>query len=377
MNIPFNKPHFTGREALYISEAAITGKIAGNGPFTRQCQVFFEEKYGISRALLTTSCSDALEMSALLLDIAPGDEVIIPSFTFVSTANAFALRGARIVFADSSPENPNIDASLLESLITSKTRAIVVMHYAGIACDMDGIMLIATKYGIPVIEDAAQCIDAYYRDKPLGSIGVMGTLSFHETKNITCGEGGLLMVNDASLVHKAETVWEKGTNRAAFVRGDIEKYEWVALGSSYLPNELTAAFLYGQLENTENIRKDRTGTFEKYFEALRPLGQKGYIGLPAVPEYAVPNGHMFYITTRNTGVRNDLLQYLQGRGVQAVFHYLSLHRSPYFRNKHDGRHLPQADRYSETLLRLPFFYGLQQEEIDYIAAMIAQFFEDR
>lgn len=377
MNIPFNKPHFTGREALYISEAAITGKIAGNGPFTRQCQVFFEEKYGISRALLTTSCSDALEMSALLLDIAPGDEVIIPSFTFVSTANAFALRGARIVFADSSPENPNIDASLLESLITSKTRAIVVMHYAGIACDMDGIMLIATKYGIPVIEDAAQCIDAYYRDKPLGSIGVMGTLSFHETKNITCGEGGLLMVNDASLVHKAETVWEKGTNRAAFVRGDIEKYEWVALGSSYLPNELTAAFLYGQLENTENIRKDRTGTFEKYFEALRPLGQKGYIGLPAVPEYAVPNGHMFYITTRNTGVRNDLLQHLQGRGVQAVFHYLSLHRSPYFRNKHDGRHLPQADRYSETLLRLPFFYGLQQEEIDYIAAMIAQFFEDR
>jgi dTDP-4-amino-4,6-dideoxygalactose transaminase len=376
MDIPFNKPHFTGREALYISESAITGKIAGNGPFTRRCQTFFEEKYGITKTLLTTSCSDALEMAALLLDIAPGDEVIIPSFTFVSTANAFALRGARIVFVDSNTENPNVDVSLIESLITAKTRAIVVVHYGGIACDMEGIMQIAGKYGIPVVEDAAQCIDAFYRDQPLGSIGIMGTLSFHETKNITCGEGGMLMVNDASLVHKAETAWEKGTNRAAFVRGDVEKYEWVALGSSYLPNELTAAFLYGQLENAENIRKDRTKTFYKYFDALTPLEQSGFIGLPVVPEYAVPNGHMFYITTRNTEERNKLLQHLQDRGVQAVFHYLSLHRSPYFQNKHDGRQLPQADRYADTLLRLPFYYGLQQEEIDYIAAMIAQFFKN-
>ncbi|MDY0344525.1 MAG: dTDP-4-amino-4,6-dideoxygalactose transaminase [Lentimicrobium sp.] len=376
MDIPFNKPHFTGREALYISESAITGKIAGNGPFTRRCQTFFEEKYGITKTLLTTSCSDALEMAALLLDIAPGDEVIIPSFTFVSTANAFALRGARIVFVDSNTENPNVDVSLIESLITAKTRAIVVVHYGGIACDMEGIMQIAGKYGIPVVEDAAQCIDAFYRDQPLGSIGIMGTLSFHETKNITCGEGGMLMVNDASLVHKAETAWEKGTNRAAFVRGDVEKYEWVALGSSYLPNELTAAFLYGQLENAENIRKDRTKTFYKYFDALTPLEQSGFIGLPVVPEYAVPNGHMFYITTRNTEERNKLLQHLQDRGVQAVFHYLSLHRSPYFQNKHDGRQLPQAERYADTLLRLPFYYGLQQEEIDYIAAMIAQFFKN-
>ncbi len=377
MNIPFNKPHFTGREALYISESAITGKIAGNGPFTRRCQTFFEEKYGIKKALLTTSCSDALEMAALLLDIAPGDEVIIPSFTFVSTANAFALRGAHIVFADSNSENPNIDVTLIESLISAKTRAIVVVHYGGIACDMDEIMGIASKYGIPVVEDAAQCMDAFYRDQPLGSIGIMGTLSFHETKNITCGEGGMLMVNDASLVQKAETAWEKGTNRAAFVRGDVEKYEWVALGSSYLPNELTAAFLYGQLENAENIRKDRTNTFNKYFEALKPLEQQGFIGLPVVPEYAVPNGHMFFITTRNTDDRNNLLQHLQDKGVLAVFHYLSLHRSPYFQNKHDGRQLPNADRYTDTLLRLPFYYGLQQDEIDYIGAMITLFYENQ
>lgn len=377
MNIPFNKPHFTGREALYISESAITGKIAGNGPFTRKCHAFFEEKYAIKKALLTTSCSDALEMAALLLNIVPGDEVIVPSFTFVSTANAFALRGARIVFADSNPENPNIDVSLLEALITSKTRAIVVVHYGSIACDMDSIMDIANRHNIPVIEDAAQCIDASYKGMPLGSIGLMGTLSFHETKNITCGEGGLLMVNDNRLSRQAEIIWEKGTNRAAFIRGDVEKYEWVALGSSFLPNELTAAFLYGQLENTENISKDRTDTFKKYFDALTPIAEKGFIGLPMVPDYATPNGHMFYITTQTTEVRNDLLQYLQDEGILAVFHYLALHQSPYFKNKHDGRPLPEADRYAGTLLRLPFYYGLQQEEIDYVAEKIGQFFSNR
>lgn len=377
MDIPFNKPHFTGKEALYIAESAINGKIAGNGPFTRKCHAYFENKYGIKKALLTTSCSDALEMAALLLNIGPGDEVIIPSFTFVSTANAFALRGARIVFADSSAENPNIDAQAIESLITPNTRAIVVVHYGGIACNMDVIMALANHYNIPVVEDAAQGMDALYRDKPLGSIGILGALSFHETKNITCGEGGLLMINDKSLIQKAEIAWEKGTNRAAFIRGDVKKYEWVALGSSYLPNELTAAFLYGQLENAENVFTDRAGVFKSYYEALQPLAQKGRIGLPVVPDYAKPNGHLFYITTANTGERNNLLSYLQDRGVNAVFHYLALHNSPFYQKKHDGRRLLQAERYTDTLLRLPFYYGLQQTEIEYIANILNEFYDNK
>ncbi len=374
MIIPFNKPHFTGQEAFHISQAAIRGRLAGNGRYTNDCQQFFEHRYGFQKALLTTSCSDALEMAALLLDIQPGDEVIMPSYTFVSTANAFMLRGAIIIFADSGPSNPNIDASLIETLITAKTRAIVVVHYGGIACDMDKVMQIASRHGIPVVEDAAQGIDSYFKDKPLGSIGKLGTFSFHETKNITSGEGGMLVVNDPKLNEKSEIIWEKGTNRAAFTRGEVEKYEWVGLGSSYLPNELTAAFLYGQLEHLEAIQIRRKEIWQKYFDRLTIIAGKGCLQLPDVPEYARHNGHLFYIITASSHERNQLLAHLLNRDIHAVFHYLSLHSSPYFQSKHDGRQLPNCDRFASTLIRLPFYFALTDAEIDYIVEAIQDFY---
>ncbi|MBK9358140.1 MAG: dTDP-4-amino-4,6-dideoxygalactose transaminase [Bacteroidales bacterium] len=375
MKIPFNKPYFTGREAFHLSQAAITGKLSGNGNYTRDCQLFFEKKYGFKKTLLTTSCSDALEMAALLLEIKPGDEVIIPSYTFVSTANAFALRGATIVFADSGTLNPNMDASLIEALITPKTRAIVVVHYGGIACDMDKITEIAGRYNIAIVEDAAQGVDAYYRDQPLGSIGKLGTFSFHETKNITSGEGGMLIVNDHALIGKAEIIWEKGTNRAAFARGEVEKYEWVGLGSSFLPNELTAAFLYSQLEHLDVIQQKRLQIWQEYHSRLSDLAEEGLLSLPHVPEYARHNGHLFYITTRNSGERDRLLAYLLNNGIHAVFHYLTLHNSPYYKNLHDGRHLSEADRFASTLLRLPFYYSLDTIEIEYIYDTIRRFYK--
>lgn len=375
MKIPFNKPYFTGREAFHLSQAAITGKLSGNGNYTRDCQLFFEKKYGFNKTLLTTSCSDALEMAALLLEIKPGDEVIIPSYTFVSTANAFALRGATIVFADSGTLNPNIDPSLIEALITPKTRAIVVVHYGGIACEMDTISEIAGRYNIAIVEDAAQGVDAFYHDQPLGSIGKLGTFSFHETKNITSGEGGMLIVNDPAMIGKAEIIWEKGTNRAAFARGEVEKYEWVGLGSSFLPNELTAAFLYSQLEHLKIIQEKRLQIWQEYHSRLSTPATEGYFSLPYVPEYARHNGHLFYITTRNSGERDRLLAHLLSNGIHAVFHYLTLHNSPYFSTLHDGRKLPQADRYGATLLRLPFYSGLQSDEIDYVTTMIRAFYK--
>ncbi|HOI86800.1 MAG TPA: dTDP-4-amino-4,6-dideoxygalactose transaminase [Lentimicrobium sp.] len=375
MEIPFNRPHFTGREALHLSEAAIFGHLAGNGHYTRLCQEFFEERYGFRKSLLTTSCTDALELAALILDIGPGDEVIMPSYTFVSTANAFALRGAKIVFADSSPLNPNMDADSLAGLITGKTRAIVVVHYGGIACDMQVVMDLAEKHRLFVVEDAAQCVDAFYNDIPLGSIGHLAAFSFHETKNITCGEGGMLVVNDPSLIERAEIIREKGTNRTAFTRGEVEKYEWVSLGSSFLPNELTAAFLYGQLEHLDIIQQNRLEVWKSYLKLLQPLAEKGYIGLPHIPDFAAHNAHLFYITTQSRDERNHLLNHLTGHGIHAVFHYLSLHSSPYFSNKHDGRGLQNADRYSSRLIRLPLFFGLSEEETGYIADSIETFFE--
>ncbi len=375
MKIPFNKPHFTGREVYHLSQAAVVGKLSGNGSYTRQCQQFFEQRYSIGKVLLTTSCSDALEMSALLCDIKPGDEVIMPSYTFVSTANAFALRGANILFADSMEDNPNIDAAKIEALISPNTRVIVVVHYGGIACDMDRIMEIASKYNLVVVEDAAQGLEATYKGKQLGTIGSFGTFSFHETKNITSGEGGMIVVNDPSKVNQAEIMWEKGTNRAAFARGEVEKYEWVALGSSFLPNELTAAFLFAQLEHIDDIQQRRLQIWDTYYNKLRDAGLSDHISLPAIPDYAKHNGHLFYITVQTKDIRDKLLNHLQAVGVNAVFHYLSLHNSPYFKNLHDGRSLPNAERYSSTLLRLPFYFSLTEGEIDFVVDNIRDFFK--
>lgn len=374
MKIPFNKPHFTGREVYHLSQAAVMGKLSGNGKYTRQCQEFFEKRYGVGKVLLTTSCSDALEMSALLCNIKPGDEVIMPSYTFVSTANAFALRGAKIVFADSCAENPNIDPDSVEALITARTKAIVVVHYGGIACNMDRIMAIAQARNIFVIEDAAQALEATYKGRQLGTIGTFGTFSFHETKNITSGEGGMICVNDASKVSEAEIIWEKGTNRAAFARGEVQKYEWVSLGSSFLPNELTAAFLFAQLEFIDDIQEKRHQIWNTYYRLLNIPELAGWIGLPYVPDYAEHNAHLFYITMQSGELRDKLLQFLSDNDVHAVFHYLSLHNSPYFKKYYGSGVLPNAERYSSTLLRLPFYFSLQESEIIHIAETIKRFF---
>jgi len=359
--IPFNKPHFTGREPLHVSAVVGSGKISGNGMMTQKCHSYFESRYGFRKVLLTSSCTDALEMAAILCDLKEGDEVIIPSYTFVSSANAFVLRGVRIVFADSEENTPNIDATRIESLITSKTRAIVVVHYAGIACDMDEILRISREHDLMVIEDAAHSFDSYYKNRALGSIGNLSAFSFHETKNITCGEGGMLAVNDEKLAGRSEIIWEKGTNRAAFYRGEVEKYGWVDIGSSFLPSDLTAAFLFGQLEMAEDIQKKRKEIFSRYADSLASLEKAGKIRLPYVPDYSSPNGHLFYILTHDLAERNRLIAHLGKKGIQAVFHYLPLHLSDYYSHLHDGRELKNAFRYSDALLRLPFFYDLTVE----------------
>lgn len=373
--IGFNKPYLTGNETKYIEQAVASGKISGNGMFTQKCQGFFEKRYNILKALLTTSCTDALEMCAILLDLKEGDEVIMPSYTFVSTANAFVLRGAKIVFVDSKKENPNIDETKIESLITNKTKAIVVVHYAGIACDMDVIMAIAKKYNLFVVEDAAQAIDAFYKDKPLGSIGHLATFSFHETKNIIAGEGGLLAINDKRFVERAEIIWEKGTNRSAFFRGEIDKYGWVDIGSSFLPSEITAAFLWAQLENINDIQTKRKSIWNSYFKGLKILENEGKIKLPNLPEYATNNAHIFYIICNNLEERTALITYLKNHNIYAVFHYLSLHKSPYYKNRYKESTLLNSDNYSETLLRLPMYYELSESEQLKIIKLITAFYE--
>ena len=374
MKIPFNKPFLTGKETYYIEQAVTAGKISGNGEFTKRCHNFFEQKYGFKKCLLTTSCTDALEMAAILIEIKPGDEVIIPSFTFVSTANAFILRGAKIVFVDCCADNPNLDPSQLEELITSKTKAIVVVHYAGIACDMDLIMGIAEKYDLFVIEDAAQAIDSFYKGKPLGSIGHFGTFSFHETKNVISGEGGMLVVNDERFFDRAEIIWEKGTNRAAFFRGEINKYTWVDIGSSFLPSDLIAAFLYAQLENLEQIQNVRKNIWNRYAEGLTKLWKETKIGLPNIPDYATNNAHMFYLICANQKERDKLIDTLNANGILAVFHYLSLHKSPFYTKEHDARNLPNSDRFSSGIVRLPLFYTLSSKEQFAIIKVIRSFF---
>ena len=368
MKIPFNKPYLTGKETQYIEEAVKSGKISGNGIFTQKCQHFFESNYGFKKTLLTTSCTDALEMAAILIDIKEGDEVIMPSYTFVSTANAFVLRGAKIVFADSLPNHPNIDASKIESLITTKTKAIVPVHYAGVACEMDTIMDLAKRYNLFVVEDAAQAIDSYFTGndgvkKALGSIGHLAAFSFHETKNIISGEGGMLAINDEQFINRAEIIWEKGTNRSSFFRGEVDKYGWVDIGSSFLPSEIVAAFLWAQLENLENIQNTRKKHWENYNSSLTNWAKKHEISLPELPSYATNNAHMFYLVCKNLEQRTALINHLKQNDIWAVFHYISLHKSPFYVDKHDGRVLPETDNFTNRLLRLPLFFELDSKEV--------------
>lgn len=368
--IPFNKPYLHGRELVYIAQAVASGKISGDGIFSKKCHSFFEEKFGFTKALLTTSCTDALEMCALLLKIREGDEVIVPSFTFVSSANAFALRGAKLVFADSEADNPNIDCAQIESLITPKTRAVVVVHYAGVACDMDRIMEVANRHGIAVVEDAAQAVDSYYKGRALGGIGHLGTFSFHETKNVISGEGGLLTINDDQYAARAEIIREKGTNRSAFFRGEVDKYGWVDVGSSFLPSDIIAAYLYAQLENIDTIQLRRKAIWSRYWSRLSSELPKFGIQLPQVPEWATNNAHMFYLVCRDLQQRTALISALKEAGILAVFHYLSLHSSPYFQSQHDGRRLPNSDHFTDCLVRLPLYFELTDEEVDHVCERI-------
>ena len=378
--IPFNKPYLTGKEMQYIEDAVKSGKISGNGLFTKKCQEFFEKEFGFKKTLLTTSCTDGLEMAAILADIKEGDEVIVPSFTFVSTALAFVRQGADIVFADSCPDNPNINADQIEALITEKTKAIVVVHYAGVACDMDKIMSIANKHGIIVIEDTAQAIDSYYiskdgTKKALGSIGHLSAFSFHETKNIISGEGGMLCINDDRFIQRAEIIWEKGTNRSQFFRGEVDKYSWVDTGSSFLPSEIISAFLWAQIENMRDIQDKRIKIWNRYYEGLssfEPVSIKKP-KLPLVPEYATNNAHMFYLVCDSVDDRTRFIQHLKDKGILSVFHYLSLHKSSYY-EKYSTRksELPNSDMFSDCLVRLPLFYELTDEQVEYIIHTIKE-----
>ncbi len=377
--INFNKPHLTGKEAHYMYQAVFNCKLSGNGEFTKKCQNIFEQRYGYKKAILTTSGSDALEMAAILCNINPGDEVIVPSYTFVSSALAFVRERAKIVFADSCANNPNIDPDKLEELITPKTKAIVVVHYAGIACDMDKIMDIAHRHGVLVVEDNAQGLDSFYKGRPLGSIGDLGCISFHETKNITAGgEGGLLIVNDEQYTRRAEIIWEKGTNRAEFFRGMVNKYGWVDTGSSFLPSEVNAAFLLAQLEELDTIQNRRKMLWDIYHEELAPLAVKGYFTLPDIPGYATNNAHMFYIVCRNIDERSALISFLKDNGIQACFHYLALHRSEYYTTHYTERpELPNCDRFADCLVRMPMYYELKEDEVKYITDKIKAFYSDK
>ncbi len=372
----FNKPLVTGKEKEYLFQVLSDGKLSGDGLFTAKCNQWFGEHFGCPKALLTTSCTHALEMAAILPDIQPGDEVIMPSYTFVSTANAFVLRGAKIVFIDIRPDTMNIDETLIESAITEKTKAIAPVHYAGVACDMDTIMEIAHRHGLLVIEDAAQGVMSKYKGKYLGTIGHMGCYSFHETKNYTCGEGGALIINDEHFIERAEIIREKGTNRSKFYRGQVDKYTWIDIGSSYLPSELNAAYLYAQLEMAEEINSNRLQSWNSYFETLKPLAQMGKIQIPYIPETCQHNAHMFYIKANDLKERTDLIEYLKKKEVGSVFHYIPLHSSA--AGKKFGRFHGNdiyTTRESERLLRLPMYFGLNTNEIDQVVSLIYKFYK--
>lgn len=376
MMIPFNKPYLTGKEAHYLYQAVLSGKISGDGIFTKKCHSWFEERYGFQKSLLTTSCTDALEMAAILVNIEPGDEVIAPSYTFVSTVNAFVLRGAKIVFVDCLPDHPNMDVSQIEALITQKTKVILPVHYAGIACDMGPIMELAAKYGLFVVEDAAQAIDSYFNSQPLGSIGHLAGFSFHETKNIISGEGGMLAINEPGLTERAEIIREKGTNRSQFFRGQVDKYSWVDIGSSFLPSDIIAAFLFAQLEHLDDIQAKRKAIWDLYNEKLAILTRYG-VQLPYIPAYATNNAHMFYLVCNSLDERTALIQLLKDNGILSVFHYLSLHKSQFYTEKHDGRPLPETDRYADCLVRLPLFYELETDDVLKITDLILGFYQNR
>lgn len=368
MRIPFNRPYLTGNEQHYVNQAIASGKLSGNGLFTQKCQTFFEQTYGFKKTLLTTSCTDALEMCAILLDIRQGDEVIMPAYTFVSTANPFVMRGANVVFCDSMANHPNIEVSCLKELITSKTKAIVVVHYGGVACDMDNIMALAQEYGLYVVEDAAQAIHSFYKGRPLGSIGHLGTFSFHETKNISSGEGGMLIINDDRFLNRAEIIWEKGTNRTAFFRGEIDKYGWVDIGSSFLPSEVTAAFLFAQLECIEELQDKRRLIWNTYHQEFE--GNEESFMLPEIPSYADHNFHIYYLCSNSQKHRDHIIARLRKKGIHAVFHYQGLHSSPFYKDKHKGQELINCDYYSNTLIRLPLFHELSVSEVQNICNLV-------
>ncbi len=378
MRIDFNRPFLTGKEAHYMYQAVYTGKLSGNGIFTKKCQKYFEDKYGFKKCILTTSGTDALEMAAILCDVKPGDEVIVPSYTFVSSALAFVRQGAKIVFADSCSNNPNIDPDKLEALVTPNTKVIVPVHYAGIACDMDRIMDIADRHGIFVVEDAAQAVDSYYKNRPLGGIGHFGCFSFHETKNVTAGgEGGMLCVNDERFVRRAEIIWEKGTNRAEFFRGMVNKYGWVDTGSSFLPAEINSAFLLAQLENLDDIQSRRKAIWQQYYDGLKPLEERGWLVLSQIPDYATNNAHMFYVVCRNIDERTKLIAKMREQDICLAFHYLSLHLSDYYRSMgNDIPSLPNCDRYADCLVRLPMYFELTDVDVNGVINQIKDFYND-
>ncbi len=373
--ISFNRPPHVGKEEKYIAEAIANGKICGDGAFTRKCSDWLEKSTGAAKALLTTSCTHATEMAALLADIGPGDEVIMPSYTFVSTADAFVLRGAKAVFVDIRPDTMNIDETLIEAAVTERTRAIVPVHYAGVACEMDTIMDIARRHGLVVIEDAAQGMLASYKGRALGSIGDYGCYSFHETKNYSMGEGGALFIKDSKNILRAEIIREKGTNRSQFFRGEVDKYSWQEAGSSYLPSDMNAAYLWAQLEMAEEINADRLHSWNLYYECLKPLADEGKIELPHVPDGCVHNGHMFYIKVRDIEERTMFLTYLKEHGVYAVFHYIPLHSAPAGRKY--GEFFGE-DRYttreSERLVRLPMYYGLTEDDLMKVVEKVKEFY---
>ena len=374
-DIPFNKPFIVGRELDYITHAVAEGHLSGDGPFTKRCHQWLEDRLGCKRALLTHSCTAALEMAAMLCDLRPGDEVIMPSFTFVSTANAFVLRGAVPVFVDIRPDTLNMDERLIETAITPRTKAIVPVHYAGIACAMDEILNLAARYNLYVIEDAAQAMLSTYHGQFLGTIGHLGCLSFHETKNIISGEGGALLVNAPQFLERAEIIREKGTNRNKFFRGEVDKYTWVDIGSSYLPSELVGAFLYAQLEEAEKIINARRRTFQRYYDMLQPLVEKGILRLPSIVSKDVCNGHIFYIITRSLKERTQLIEYLKTKGILAIFHYLPLHSSlagmKYGRVSSD---MSVTNDLSERVVRLPMYYEMSNDDVDRVSGEIQNFY---